>query len=278
MFNACRQSTAAKMENHLTSMIKKEKGDSWDTNYFAENVNMIRYQMIEKYDGKKKALKFIEQNLQYSDIRAMAIKNAMEKKDYDLVIKLAQDGEEKDKDLAGLVHQWKEFRYQAYKKSAKLEEQRDMAIDFVLDGSFEYYMELKSTYEIKDWTSIYPKIIFLLENQKRMHQDVYTRVLIAEGEKQKLLDYVKARPSSIENFYRHLVPDYQDDVYAVFVFYIKQTAARATSRRHYQEVCSIIRTLKKAGGKKEAAVVTQALLIEYPKKPAFRDELTKIRP
>jgi hypothetical protein len=140
-----------KLENYLVSLIKKEKGDPWSAGYFAERVNLIRYQMIEQHSGQEKGQEFIEQNLQYPDFRKMAIENAMEKKDYDSVIALAINGEEHDKDKRGLVNQWKKYRYKAFKLSGRLDEQRKIAMEFVLDGSFEYYKELKDTYDAKQW-------------------------------------------------------------------------------------------------------------------------------
>ncbi len=76
--------------------------------------------MIEQYDGPKKAREFIGQNLQYPEFRKMAIENAMKEKDYDAVIKLTLDGEEKDKDRHGLVDQWKKYRYKVFQLSGKL--------------------------------------------------------------------------------------------------------------------------------------------------------------
>jgi hypothetical protein len=66
-------------------MIKNEKEDSWSGSYFAERINLIRYRMIEQHDGPKKAQEFMEQNLQYSNFREMAIESAMREKDYDSV-------------------------------------------------------------------------------------------------------------------------------------------------------------------------------------------------
>lgn len=265
-----------KLENHLLSIIKSEEGDSWSINYFVERVNLIRYHMIEKYDGQKKAQEFIEQNLQYSKFRKMAIETAMKKKDYHYVIKLTLDGEEKDKSWPGLVDEWKKYRYKAFQLSGKLDEQRGIALDFILDGRFEYYKELKNTYDIKEWPSVYPKIIFLLENQKKTHHEVYTRILIEEEERQKLLDYVKGRPSSVERFYKHLIPEFKEEVYALFLQYIEQTAARASSRKDYQGVCAIIRNLKKAGGKEQALEIKQMFYAKYANRPAFRDELSRV--
>lgn len=265
-----------KLEQHLLSIVKGKAGDSWSADYLAESINMIRYHMVEEYDGEKKAQEFIKQNLQYSNFRKMAIESAMDKNDYDYVIKLTIDGEEKDKGAPGLINQWKEYRYKAFQLSGKTEEQRGVAMDFILDGSYEYYKELKNTYDKNAWLSVYPEIIFLLENQKKTYQDVYTSILIEEGEKQKLLEYVKGRPSSVEIFYKHLIHGYKEEVYALFLQYIEQTAARASNRKDYQGVCAIIRNLKKAGGKEQALEVKQKLFNKYANRPAFRDELSRV--
>ena len=265
-----------KLENHLVSIIKNEREDSWSGSYLAERVNLIRYHMIEQYDGRKKAQEFIGQNLRYSEFRKMAIENAMKKKDYDSVIKLTLDGEEEDKDSRGLVDQWKKYRYKAIQLSGKLDDLRGIAMEFILDGSFEYYKELKKTYDFSEWLSVYPKIILLLENQKKTNHDIYTRILIEEGEKQKLLAYVKPRPSMVEIFYKQLIPEFKDEVYTLFLQHIEQTAARAGSRKDYQRVCAIIRNLKKAGGQKQVSEIKQKLFNKYANRPAFRDELSKV--
>jgi len=239
-------------------------------------MNLIRYNMVEEHDGSIKAQEFVEQNLQYSNFRKMAIESAMNNKDYDCVIKLSLEGEEKDKSLRGLISQWKKYLYTAFQLSGKLEEQRGIAIDFILDGSLEYYKELKNTYDSMEWHSVYPKITFLFENQKKTYHDVYSRILIEEGEMKKLLEYVKGSPESIERFCKHLVPEFQEEVYELFLKYIEQTAARAGNRRDYQGVCSIIRNLKKAGGREQALEIKQTLFTKYANRPAFRDELSRV--
>ena len=266
----------SKLETHLVLMIENGEGDSWSVNYLAERINLIRYHLVEKHDGQKMAQDFIKENLQYSNFREMAIESAMNKKDYDYVIKLTLDGEDKDKRLRGLVEQWKKYRYKAFQLSGKIDEQRGIAMDFILNGSFEYFKELKNTYVTNEWPSVYPKIIFLLENQKKTYQDVYTRILIEEGEKQKLLEFVKGSPSSVETYYKHLIPDFKDEIYTLFLQYIEQSAARAGNRKDYQRVCAIIRNLLKAGGKERAQEIKQKLFNNYAHRPAFRDELSRL--
>ncbi|BBB91792.1 SWIM zinc finger family protein [Methylomusa anaerophila] len=265
-----------RLENRLQSMLDDEEGDSWSVNYFNEKVFQIRYNMILQNEDEKAALDFVEQNLQFSSFRKMTIGRAMQSKDYDQVIKLALEGEAKDKDLPGLVNDWREYRYKAYNLLGKLDEQRGLATDFILAGSFEYYKDLRSTYNDEEWAVVYPQIISRLEDQKKFHSDIYTRILIEEGEKKKLLEYVKKNPSAVESYYKHLVPEFREEVFDLFLKYIEQVAARAGNRRDYQGVCAIIRNLKKAGGKDQALEIKQKFSIKYANRPAFRDELTKV--
>ncbi|MEM5818007.1 MAG: hypothetical protein AAGU16_09115 [Desulfitobacterium hafniense] len=71
--------------------------------------------------------------------------------------------------------------------------------------------------------------------------------------------------------------EYREEVCRIFQHNIEQAAALANTRSHYRGVCAIIRTLQKAGGKEEARDVVQSLLLKYPRRPAFRDELSKLK-
>ena len=115
-----------------------------------------------------------------------------------------------------------------------------------------------------------------MENQKKTYQDVYTRILIEEGEKQKLLEYVQGSPLSVETYNKHLIPEFKEEVYLLFLQYIEQSAARAGNRKDYQRVCAIIRNLKKAGGKERALEIKLKLYNKYANRPAFRDELSRV--
>ena len=113
-------------------------------------------------------------------------------------------------------------------------------------------------------------------NQEKIHNDVYTRILIEEEEKRKLLEYVKEDPLTVENYYKYLIPEFKEEVFTLFLQLIEQAAARADNRKKYQGVCAIIRNLKKAGGKKQVLEIKKMLLIQYAKRPAFMDELLRV--
>ncbi|MCL4514472.1 MAG: hypothetical protein M1379_02565 [Firmicutes bacterium] len=97
------------------------------------------------------------------------------------------------------------------------------------------------------------------DGTSREHE-VYTRILIEEGELQRLLDYVKARPAYIAKFYKHLIPAFPEEVYHIFAGQIFEEASRASSKHGYRYVCSLIQTLANAGGQEHAGKIVHSLL------------------
>lgn len=262
-------------EKQLDSYLTELDG-SWSSQYKAEKIIMMRYQLILNFEGQDKAEDFMEKNIKFPSIREMAIREALSRKDYGRVERLALDGEQHDKGLPGLISKWKEFRYEAYRLSGQLEKQRNLAMEFILDGSFDYYKKLKATYSKEAWAAIYPGIIKALGEQKGYVRN-YTDILIEEREMERLLDYVKGKPAYIVNFYKQLLPLFPEEVYSIFVQHIYNEARLANNRRKYQDVCSLIRLLVKAGGKEHAREVISNLLAIYHRKSAFREELMRIK-
>ncbi|HHV16005.1 MAG TPA: hypothetical protein GXX58_05465 [Gelria sp.] len=267
----------SRLDQYLQDLLENypEKGH-WDQEYYEEQITLLRYYLMKEYENEQVAQSFVEQNLHYSKFREIAIDKAMKQQDYDAVIKYTTDGEEQDKKLPGLVNQWRKLRYQAYKNGGNIVEQRKLGIEFVVSGSFEHYVDLKNTYSAADWALVYPEILFLVETKNKT-SEAYTRILIEEEEKDKLLSYVKERPSLMERFYKYLIPEYREEVWDIFVTYIQQRAYQANKRRDYQDVCRIIKMLKNAGGEEAAGNIIQLLLTQYNNRPAFKDELSRIR-
>jgi len=262
-------------ERQLKSIVEKLDG-SWSSRYLAERIAAIRHRLILKFEGEDRAVDFLEQNIDFPLFREKAIEDALANKEYDRVERLALEGEQHDRGMYGLINQWKEARYKAYKLSGQLDKQRNLAVKFILDGSFDCYQELKATYSDKEWVSVYPGIIKALKEQKG-YRDNYPSILIEEGEQKKLLEYVKARPAYITRYHRYLLPAFRNEVDRLFMQHILGEAQRAGNRNAYREICSLIRQFANTGATERARQVTSQLLATYPRKPAFREELLKVK-
>lgn len=264
-----------RLEKELDSLAERFT-DSQISNHAQEKIAEIRYSLILNFDGQDKAEEFLESNLKYTNFRVQAINKALSQKDYSRAENLALDGEEKDKDYVGLVNQWKKYRYETYSHSGELDKQRQIALEFVLQGDFDFYRKLKETYPQEEWLTVYPGILRALEEKKRYFNN-YASILIEEKELARLLAYVKANPSAIIQYYKHLLPVYLEEVYQIFLSLIQHGAKNASSRGGYKQVCEHIKLLCKAGGAEQARQVTASLISAYPRRPAFKDELLKIK-
>lgn len=191
---------------------------------------------------------------------------------------MTEEGEAQDqaKRLPGLVKQWKQYRYEAYRSFGKLELMRKLGEELVLDGDYSYYKRIKDTYPEAEWPSVYRNMLQNLEKD-RWSGEIYTRILVEEKETALLLEYVKRQTSGIEHFYQYLDNEFPAEVNELFRSHIIASAAQSNTRKHYQNVCRILRILQKVGGKEEAAQIANTLLSKYPNKPAFRDELMKTK-
>lgn len=208
--------------------------------------------------------------------REMAIINALAKKNYAEVERLALDGEIQDKGLPGLVKKWREYRYDIHKKTKQLDKQRNLAMEFVLDNSFKHYIELKSTYKKDEWNVLYPEILQNVRKDDR-YFSIYTDILIEEKETKRLLEFVKENPAYIKNYYKYILPLYRDEVGELFEKVILEDAKNARDRNRYRDVCSELKLIAKQGYTELAKKLIGEFQELYRRRTAFLDELKKIR-
>jgi hypothetical protein len=250
---------------------------SHSSRYDKESVVLLRHDLIRKFDGEQAAAQFLYHNRHFSRCREILLQEAMRTKQYAMAEELALEGEQQNPSLPGLVSQWKERRFAIYELCGETDKLRTVAHELAIQGDFTYYQKLKASYEPKEWGQVYPDIHQALSLHSGYYANTYTAALIEEREFDKLLAYVQKIPQRILDFYRQLLPLYQEQVYELFRQLILAGAANASSRSHYKNVCSHLRLLIKIGGKKIAADLVEQLLRQYPRKPAFRQELQGVK-
>ncbi|MFN0224256.1 SWIM zinc finger domain-containing protein [Paenibacillus sp. KR2-11] len=263
----------------LLEKLGKREESEWSRKYWAERTDLMRLEITTRLQGAEQAGAFMVERLEHTGFREIAINQAMGRGDFEEAVRLALDGEQLDTERGhpGTVKRWKEQRYEAYRASGQLEEQRKLAEELLLDREFKYYLELKATYAPEEWRRVYPGLLPKLEHSGRSyHFDPYPRVLIEEGETGKLLEYVSRQPSLVEELYPQLVSQFPEEVYNLFMDYIMDTAERASNRSNYRNVCRIIRMLKKAGGAEAAGHCVRTLQALYPRRTALQDELKNL--
>ena len=91
------------------------------------------------------------------------------------------------------------------------------------------------------------------------------------------MDYVRNSKASIEKHADAIKDKFYDETIGIYKDYIKYEAERSNNRSHYKGVCTIIKRYKKIAGKDNAQEIISQLRDKYAKRPAFVDELGKIK-
>jgi hypothetical protein len=261
----------AKMEYYLSNQKSTDKSE-WSENYEKRQLQKLQYEILKRFDGETIAESYMEKHLDNSDFRKIIIQNAISQGLYEKALNLCLEGEQMDSSYAGLVREWKEYRYIIYEKTNDTPSQKLLGTEFLLNNNYEYYVKLKALYTKKEWPEI---LRYILEKTKNERHGIYVKILIQEKLKPQLLEYCKQNIYTITEHYKHLLPDYKNDVSSIFASYINQCAERANNRHHYKDVCEIIQLYKKACTK-AAYEIRDELAKKYIRRPAFLDELSKL--
>ncbi|CAM3926133.1 SWIM zinc finger family protein [Mesobacillus zeae] len=266
----------SKLKDQLGKMLEQTSEGSWNDRYSISEIRLLQLNMIERFEGAEEAWRFIQDNIQHSKFRELAIKKLLEKGKPEEAVALCIEGEAVNEGWRGLVSQWEDFRYQAYEMMGDAASQRELATKKVCEGELTYFYKLKELYGRDEWNSKLHEILEVLEKQKFI-QDIYLEILIHEDLNEKLLSYVKMEPRVIETVYPYLIDDYRNQVEELFCLHIEGEAEAAGGRPAYKKVCQIIRKFKKACGGDAAAGLVSDLTKAHARRPAFLDEMEKIK-
>ena len=265
-----------KLEAQLAALQVKEHGNNYSSRFARHEIQNILYTIISRFDGEEAAAAYMEQHLDNDRFRKTVIEQTLAKNHLERALKLCLDGENMDHEYAGLVMNWKKLRYAIYEKQKDIAGQKSLALEFIMDGDFDYYLKLKSLYK-QGWAVTLEQLLLMMEKKQYSRSDIYVKILVHEHLAERILRYCQKNIAEITKLYKHLLPEHSSAVEQMFLQYIRPLAQQASDRKAYHEVCGIIESYAKACGKKGAEAVIQELREQHRRQPAFLDELTRVK-
>jgi len=262
----------ARLETHLL-LPNNQITYEWGHDYEFRQMQQIQFDLINRFDDEATAQQFIAHNMDNIDFRYMAIKSAIENGHYDKAIQLCIEGEDENRQYPGIVKALHELQYTAYESANNLPKQKELALALFLDGDFKYYLKYKAFHSKCEWANKFEEI--LEKTEKNGSRGVYVQILVNDKHKPRLLAYCNKWPGSIVSYHTHLLPEYQHEVGQLFSDFIRQQASTANNRRHYGDVCALIKMCDKTCPESTTDVCAE-IIQKYSRKPAFMDEMRKI--
>lgn len=265
------------LEKELDKLLKNTSTDEWSWRHSEESIKELQLKLLVVSDPEESTVDaFIEENLKHSTFREKAIDRAMDRMDFEKAEQLCLQGEQQDTTYAGLIHRWKDYRYQVYEKLGDIERQRSLAYELVTKyNEYKDYERLKKLYSSEEWEEVFENL--LSELGKGHSRGLYLTIITEERMEDRILAYAKAKPSSIVELYPYLIDNHLSEVNDLFVGMIMYDAEEASERRKYKEVCKDIKKYKNACGETNSRKLIEKLMSKYPRRPAFLDELKKIK-
>lgn len=265
----------------LIEKIKNEISENVDNHYtlhMNEEMLKIIFYIIDKFESKKDAEKFILDNIKYTYFKELYIKKLLDAKDFNKVIKLTCKWEKSDKNN---TTKWKKVRYSAYKELAMKTEQIELARELLFDGNFDYYIELKELMN-ENSKDFYNKLKSELKKSeltvnKYINKRIFIELIEYENDLDEILQIVKEQPHKIEEYGDRLFIKFPDEVIKAYETFIKHNASIASKRKDYANACWDIKKYEKYAGKHRVIELVSLFKDLYKKRPAFIDELKKIK-
>lgn len=265
------------LRNRFKWKVESFISDDEDDRYYNESFLRILYDLITEYGTELESEQFIKDHLRYTSFRELWIENQMKEKNYQMVIKLALEAEQQDSRYAGLVLKWKRIRYEAYKKLSLKEEQQTLAMELFMGGDFNFYKELKELNGDAEEV-FYNRLKNQLKTGGGWHRtSLFLKLVKEENDLDELMEFVRKNPKYIEEYAEMLADSFKDEVIDVYKQFIHLEAGRSSDRKRYRDVCKKITNYTKLAGKEKREELVAELSSFYYKRPAFLDELGKIR-
>jgi len=246
--------------------------------YTGQRIVEIRKNVIERFEGKVVAEKYMETMIHLPEIRKQFVEKAISAKKYSRAKELCNQGLISDKIFPGIVHQWNEYLLNIAQREKDKPEVIRLAKMLFLStfNSQQFYTVLKKFTPPEQWAETVESLIFTLN--KNRDNGYIPWIYIQEKMFDRLLAYVQKdpHPSLISEYDKYLIPSFAAEIADLYETTIRKLAIRASDRKDYAECCRWLRRLKKLGKKDRVIILIKELAAANPRKPAFLDELHKV--
>lgn len=250
--------------------------------YWQDSAQVVKLDLLKRFKGKKEVEQFTQEHLSNYAIRTVALEEAFEKKDFQKVITLAEDGIQYDqKERSGLVKKWRNWLL----KVAEAEGQQPKIIEYarllLLDSGHErdYYQLLKDTVQQEEWPSFLEQLIQEIDAKGHWYsRSLVRQIYIREEWWDKLFLWLKKDPSltQIEEEEAYLSKDYAPELVNLYSQQLVPYVDNYVGRNYYQNACRYLRRMKKLGGGDKAEELIALFREKYPRRRALMEELRMV--
>lgn len=235
----------------------------------------LEVRLIEHFEGAKAASAYRMAHLENDSFRTAAIEQSLAAHDHQRAAEYCRERLELCEHKYARRH-WLELLLRVYQADHHEEGQLQVLTELVVLQPSVHYEELRQIYVQRGtWEQAWPALREQLKAELRSEE--YMFILHREQQWPQLMEMVAHRPDTITAYGKELMQYDRQHTIRLYEAMIQQRARSAMQRSMYAHACDGIHALYKAGGRAEALHMIEQLQTEFKRKPAFQDELNKVR-
>ena len=257
----------------------KNSSDSWSGRHQYGKWALYRLSLMESSNCDWDDLeRYCTEHWASTEVRKYYVKKCLEKNDYSRAVDVLKESISMDSGLSGLVSEYNIKLRDIYKMTGNTEQYREQLWQLVLNqkiGDLNIYRELKALYPETEWL-IQREKVFKTLSQHHSIDDYYKE----EGLYDRLLD-VAINSSGLYKIDKHfdvLKQDYSAQMLKKYRSELELMAARASDRKRYNEMVSILKKMAVLeGGKDVVNEISRNWRKNYGNRRAMMDELNRLK-
>ena len=241
--------------------------------YEMEQLLTRRFDLMKKLSLPKEELDaFLERYTNYSDIRKLRVRQALEDGKLDEAIRLLEEGKSADRDKRGLVAEYSEWLMDLYEQQGqrdKLIAELEYHVFDLSSGGIEMLNRLKNVCTPAQWVEYRERYL----SGRTYHK---LELMESEGLWERLMEAaVKSENLFILDRYEAaLKKRYPSELLEAYACILTKEAAAASNRKRYQELVHYLKKLRSyPDGAERAAQLAEDWRTRYIRRRAMMEEL-----
>ncbi len=253
----------------LTSSGRKD----YSSEYKMKELLTRRFDLMKKLSLPKEELDaFLDRYTNYSDIRKLRIRQALDEGKTDEAIRLLEEGKAADRDKRGLVAEYSEWLMDLYERQGrrdKLIAELEYHVFGLSSGGMEMLNRLKKACTPAQWIEYRERYL----SGRTYHK---LELMESEGLWERLMEEVTeaGHLSILDRYEAALKKRYPNEMLEAYACILTKEAAAASDRKRYQELARYLKKLRNyPGGAERAAQLAEDWRTRYIRRRAMMEEL-----
>ena len=266
----------------MTTALTELTGDStqWSKDFNARRAAEVMLVFYENHKSEKDVEAFIEQNLDLSNIREMAVTQFIKRKNFKRAMELCREGItiSTQKKFPGEVNKWYELLLEIFRqqdnKSGIIE-----CAEFLFRNShleLTYYNMLKKELGDGQWKARQSEFLGLYQQHHKWYE--LAVIYAEENRRQELLNILRIsrQVPLVEEFKNHLMPAFKKELQQLYFEIVSEKLGRNANRSHYREAAGILKKMKADFNIADIQLFVIEIRERYKHRRALLDELKSI--